>query len=559
MAKEATRKSTDPRSLIPDPYVTISPLRTSLFGKEPHIRRLHLTSQRWWPLLLLAIIAVGVSLTLIPQEDFWWHLKIGEWIRANGSIPRTGLYSATRAAAPMFYQSWGSEWLFAVLYDAGGLVLIALVRNLLLVATYGLLVWHTLRRTNDNGRATLVALLLAAAVAFDNWGVRPQTFSWLLFALMFVIVNEVSVERWPRRVLWALPLIEIVWVNLHGAFTLGPVLVGCAALGGTLDRRRDHPDAPTYPTARALWLALGGVILAMVVNPRGIGVITYVWTLLTDPSSQRLVSEWVSPFNTLDNPVTQLFFLALLIAVLMVAVGWQRLRTGDLLAFGAFTVLTLTGIRYQLWFGMVAGPIVAEALVRRGRLTLIKQKGASSPLLAWLTLAVTLLALIVQPPLRRFLLYPAALRGAQGPLANAELAVSATPVRAIDFLLANPPPGPLFHEMRYSSYQIWRAGEQLPTFVDTRVELYPIEQWFDYKCITAGRDWQPLLAKYGMTTVLADREFQKNLIVALQASGVWRERYSDERTIVLERDPAAPPPAQTATTCPADLAAEDAQ
>lgn len=511
----------------------------------------------WWALALLAIIAAGVSLSLIPQEDFWWHMKIGEWIRANNSIPRTGLYSATRADAPMFYQSWGSEWLFAFFHDLGGLPLIALVRNLLLVATYGLLVWHTLRRTGMNGRATLVALLLAAAVAFDNWGVRPQTFSWLPFMLTFVIVSEVAVERWPRRALLALPLIEIVWVNLHGAFTLGPVLVGCAALGATLDRRRDHPEAPTYRTAQALWLALVGVVAAILVNPRGFGVITYVWSLLTDPSSQRLISEWVSPFNTLDNPVTQLFFLTLLIAVVMLVVVWQRLRSGDLLTFIAFTGLTLTGIRYQLWFGIVAGPIVAEALVRRGRLKLIKNTAQRGPWLGWVTLALALLAVLVQPPMRSLVRFPAFLRGAEGPLPNAELAVAATPVQAVDYLLQNPPPARLFHEMRYSSYLIWRAGERLPVFVDTRVELYPIEMWFEYKCIVAGRDWEPLLAKYAMTTVLADRTFEKELISALQQSGVWRERYSDKRTMIFERDPSAPPPAAGPATCPAEQAAKE--
>jgi hypothetical protein len=511
----------------------------------------------WWALALLAIIAIGVSVSLIPQEDFWWHMKIGEWIRANAAIPRTGLYSATRANAPMFYQSWGSEWLFAFFYDLGGLPLIALVRNLLLIATYGLFVWHILRRTNMNGRAALVGLLLAAAVAFDNWGTRPQTFSWLLFMLTFVIVGEVGMERWPRQALLALPLIEIVWVNLHGAFTLGPVLAGCAALGGTLDRRRDHPEAPTYRTAQALWLAFGAMVAAILVNPRGFGVVTYVWSLLTDPSSQRLISEWVSPFNTLDNPVTQLFFLTLLIAVVMLAAVWRRLRSGDLLAFAAFTALTLTGIRYQLWFGMVAGAIVAEALVRRGRLKLIKNNPQRSPWLAWVTLALALLALLVQPPMRSLVRFPAFLRGAEGPLPNAELAVAATPVQAVDYLLQNPPPGRLFHEMRYSSYLIWRAGEQLPTFVDTRVELYPIEMWYDYKCIVAGRDWEPLLAKYSMTSVLADRTFEKELITALQQSGVWRERYSDKRTMIFERDPSAPAPVAAATSCPQEQAAND--
>ena len=521
--------------------------------KERVIKRLRSNSSAWWGLLLLAIIALGGSLALIPQEDFWWHMKIGDWIRANGAIPRTALYSGTRASEAFFYQSWGSEWLFSALYSLGGLAAIVLTRNILLVATYGLLLWHTLRRTNNNGRAGLLALLLAAVVAFDNWGVRPQTFSWLLFAATFVILSEVSAERMPRNVLIALPLIEMVWVNLHGAFTLGPVLAGCAAFGASIDRWRDRDDAPTYPTARALWLALFGMIIAMLVNPRGWGVIAYVLKLLTDPSSQELISEWVSPFASLDNPVSQMFALVLLISVMMVIVGWKRMRSGDLLTFAAFTLLAATGIRYQLWFGMIAGPIVAEALVSRGRLKFIRDSGTAPRWVMLTTIMLAMLALLIQPPLRFLLPMPAFTKGATGDLPQAELAVSATPIKAVDWLRANPPQGQVFHEMRYSSYMIWRAGEQLPTFVDTRVELYPIEQWFEYKCILGAKQWDLILAKHDLRTVLLDREIGKSLIEAMRASGQWHERYSDEKSIILERDPNAPVPTGT-ITCPAEQA-----
>ena len=518
--------------------------------------RLNLKSNIWWTWVLLALMAIGVSLSLIPQEEFWWHLKIGEWIRANNAIPRTGLYSATGAAAPLLYPSWGGEWLLAVFYDLGGLPLIVLVRNLLFLATYGLFAWHTLRRTRGNGRAAAVGLFLAGSAAFNSWGAGPQIVVWPLFMLAFALVSEVGLERWPRRALLATPLIQIVWVNLSGAWIVGPLLVGCAALGAVLDRRRDHSEAPTYPTARALWLAFGATTVATLAHPRGLSLVSSVWNLLPDRSSQPLVGLWVSPLRSLDQPATQLFFLSLLIAAVMVAALWKQLRSADLLTFVALTGLVLATTSYQLWFGLVAGAIVAEALVRRGRLKLIKNKPQRSSWLAWVTLGLALLAVLAQLPIRSLVRFPAVVRGAEGSLPNAELAVAATPVQAVDYLLQNPPSGGLFHEVRYSSYLIWRAGEQLPAFIDMRTELYPAELWFEYQCVVAGRDWEPLLAKYNLTTVLADRALQPSLIAALRQSGFWRERYSDLRTLVFERDPAAPPPS-TAATCPTELAAKD--
>ncbi|MBM7843595.1 hypothetical protein [Herpetosiphon giganteus] len=502
-------------------------------------------------MLFFALAMAGGSLWLVNPEDFWWHLKIGDLIRETGTIPELGLFSATQANTPFFYQSWLAEVLFSWTYQLGGLVAILQLRNMLLIATYGLLLWHGLRRAKGNGRAAMLGLVFMVIVAFNNWNVRPQMFSWLLFAATFVIVSEVATERWSTKALWLLPIIEIAWVNLHGAFTLGPILVGAAAVGAIIDRRRDHPEAPIYATMRALWLAFAAMLAATLINPRGWGVLVYVWKLLTDPSSQELISEWASPLSTLSNPVSQFLLAVVFIAVIMIVVVWKKMRTADLLIIGTMIGLTLTGIRYQLWFGMVAGPIIAEALVQRGRLKLIKRNPPAPKAIAWLTIALAVVGLLVQPIIRIWLPMPAALNGASGDLPHAELATAATPIQAVAFLQANPPSQAYYHEMRYSSYLIWQAGEQLPVFVDTRVELYPIAQWNEYKCIMAGNDWERLLAKYAMNTIMVDREIGKDLVSAVQANPAWQEVYADQQTLIYERDSHIAQPSNQPISCPA--------
>lgn len=492
----------------------------------------------------------GGSLWLVSPEDFWWHLKIGDLIRETGNIPEIGLFSATQGNTPFFYQSWLSEVLFSWTYQFGGLVAILQLRNLLLISTYGLLFWHSLRRIQNNSRAALLGILFSVIVAFDNWHVRPQMFSWLLFAATFVIVSEVASERWSIKMLWLLPVIEAFWVNLHGAFTLGPIVAGAAAIGALLDRQRDHPDAPVYPTMKAIWLATIAMIIATLINPRGWGVWVYVWKLLTDPSSQELITEWASPLTTLGDPVSQLLLAVLFIGGIMLLVVWQKMRSGDLLIIGAMTALTLTGVRYQIWFGMVAGPIIAEAIVRRGRFKFTKRNPEAPKVVASFTLIMLGLGLLVQPIIRIRIPFPEALNGSNGNLPYAELATDSTPIQAAEFLQANPPRQAYYHDMRYSSYLIWKAGQQLPVFVDTRVELYPIDQWNEYNCITAGRDWERLLAKYSMTTIMVDRKFGKALIDSVQAHPAWKTIYADHKTLIFERDPQAAQPNSSAISCP---------
>ncbi|XSG73549.1 hypothetical protein ACP8Y2_15305 [Herpetosiphon llansteffanensis] len=492
----------------------------------------------------------GGSLWLVNPEDFWWHLKIGDLIRETGTIPKVGLFSATQANTPFFYQSWLAEVMFSWTYQLGGLVAILQLRNMLLITTYGLLIWHSLRRAKGNGRAVMLGFVFMVIVAFNNWNVRPQMFSWLLFAATFVIVSEVATERWSTKALWLLPIIEIAWVNLHSAFTLGPILVGAAAVGAIIDRRRDHHEAPIYATMRALWLAFAAMLAATLINPRGWGVWIEGWSMLTAPFSPAVLSEQASPLATLSNPVSQLFLAVLLVGIVTLLVIWQKMRSADLLIISMMALLALTGAHYQIWFGMVAGPIIAEALVQRGRLKLIKRNPPASKAIAFLTIAFAVIGLLVQPVIRIWLPMPAALNGASGDLPHAELASGSTPIEAVAFLQANQPNQAYFHDMGYGSYLIWKAGEQLPVFIDPRVELYPIEQWNEYSCIMAGADWERLLAKYAMDTIMVDREIGKDLVSSVQANSAWQEVYADQQSLIFKRTTQTAQSSNQPVSCP---------
>ncbi len=495
-------------------------------------------SSLWWAALILGLIALWVTLQPITEADFWWHMRIGAWIQAQGQIPTRGLFSATQADSAFFYQSWGSEWLYAWLYQLGGLALIHLMRGLLVIGTYGLLAWHTQRRTN-NGRATAVGVLLAASMAFTNWAVRPQMFSMPLFMGMLLVLTAVASERWSRRWLLVVPLFEVLWVNLHGAFILGPVLAGATAVGAWLDRRRDHVEAPTYPTLKALWWTVAGTTAALLVNPRGVGVIGYVWNLLTNPGSQELISEWRSPLSKLDQPTNQFFVLVLLISLIMIGVIWSKLRSADLLLYGGFALLALTGIRYTIWFGMIAGALTAEAIIRRNRLKLTKRSGEPTGLIAVVACVLLLLVLLVQAPWRGLLPLSGSLTPRNTPIARADLVHPDTPLAAAEYLLAHPPSGNLLNSEVDGSYLIWRIGEQIPVFVDTRIELYPLEQWNDYLCMAHGEDWPQLFERYNITTALLNNTKHAQLIEQLDQAANWQAAYSDDRFTIFERSGAA--------------------
>jgi hypothetical protein len=107
-----------------------------------------------------------------------------------------------------------------------------------------------------------------------------------------------------------------------------------------------------------------------------------------------------------------------------------------------------------------------------------------------------------------------------------------TPVQAVSALQSLAQPMRLFNEVGYGSYLIW-SWPEVPVFIDTRVELYPPEQWADYIAVSQARyDWEAILDRYGVDTLIVDRVTQQPLVEGAAADEDWTTLYEDERTLV---------------------------
>ncbi len=77
----------------------------------------------------------------------------------------------------------------------------------------------------------------------------------------------------------------------------------------------------------------------------------------------------------------------------------------------------------------------------------------------------------------------------------------------------------------------------MPTFVDTRVELYPSEQWADYLAVMRARyDWEEVLARYDVNALLLARGNDRILLQAVQRSSMWTAVYEDEYDVLFRRN-----------------------
>jgi hypothetical protein len=481
-----------------------------------------------WLLVILAGFGVFISLTPLVSNDFWWHLKIGQLTFQNGAIPTTNLFSwSIPADTPFTYGAWLGEYLMYLFYRLGKLELVIFSRTVMALIAFWLLAYEARRRS---GSWRIAALVTAPAciITMNNLIVRPQNWSWLPFIVFYILLSRFADRQLRGRWLMALPLIMIFWVNAHGAFILGLVLVGIYFVGEALRAWVKLPGALTLRNVS--WIAGIGLFtgLATLINPRFTQIIGYVVNMMTDKPSQGLIVEWQSP--TPNGIANTAFYILILIVMLVLIYSRYRPTPTELLLIIGFLWLAWSGQRYVVWFGMVTIPILGKAIAN-----LPVKKPSFEPQRNWLNAAIAGLlfvpVLLVQPWFVEKLPLPSVYRAMiwhgipDGPLVDVE-----TPVKAIEYLRAHPG-GKLFNEMGYGSYLIWALPEQM-VFIDPRVELYPLEQWQDYILISRGTRYNELLDKYGADRIILDTKLQKELAGQLPNDPRWRLEYEDDRAQV---------------------------
>jgi hypothetical protein len=459
----------------------------------------------WLAIVLFIALTLAFLLPVTPQ-DYWWYLRVGRDTVATGAVPRVDTFTFTRAGTPVEYQSWGAALIFWLVYKAGSLTLSVLLRGILLAAAYSL-VWLTARRAGAGLLGSSMVLLAGVLTTSNNWSMRPQLFAYPLFALaLFILYRR---QEGETKHMWALPLLSLLWVNLHGSYVMLILLIGAALVFGRGDRK-------------ALGLAFGGVLLATLVNPRGLGTWTYVVDSLTVASSQQFSAEWLPPVNS--GWQMNIFFFWLLAFALLASFSEYKLNRLEWIWFLGFGLLALFGQRYVIWFVFILIVLTARLLAELERKYVGELKLSLPALNLVLGLILVILPLGLLPGVREKW-------WTQSPPATDN-----TPVEATAWLAAQPDlPGPLWSEIGFSSYLEFALPAR-PTWIDTRFEVFPVEQWQRYKDITNARfNWADLLNSTGVNLLMVSPQNQPALVSVLAKSSAWCELYRDPVALIYRR------------------------
>lgn len=472
---------------------------------------------------VLGLIAFALQVSV--DSDTWWHLAAGRWMAAHGRILQIDVFSITRSGARWVNPGWLAQLLLFGVYSLAGYAGLNLFTASMAVGAF-VLIWPRLEGSNLL-RAFVVLLAGSAAAIF--WSARPHMFSFVLAAATISIVEDWRTERSTR--LWVLPVLMILWANLHGGFAIGYILLAGYVAGEAIEGwlARDHEPrgalVAVWERVRPL-LAVGSAsLLGTCLNPSGPRLLLYPFQTVSIGALQNYIQEWQSP--NFHSPQVLPFTILLLATMVALSLSHRRKGASELILLTGLTFLALLAARNIATFALVASLVLSRHL--NDSSSRFPLRGSRGQFPATVTGPLNLIFFV--------LLGLGVLAWSLPKLTtagNAEALRIRFPAGAVTHLMKTRPEGPLVHSYNWGGYLVWRLWPDYRSYVDGRTDLFGQDLLDEYLQVwQAEPEWQEIVERRGFQTALL--EPWSPLTLVLQSQG-WTVAYQDDQAVVLERE-----------------------
>jgi hypothetical protein len=493
-------------------------------------------------LVLLGILAFSpISKGLLGDADTGWHIRNGEAILATHSVPRSDSFSYTKVGQPWYAWEWLYDATVAAIHHVAGLNGVVLFSAVIIAGTFALLFRFVLRRSDSFATAVLLTLLASAAAQIHILA-RPHILSWLFTLIWVDLLYRFEAGR-GSALLW-LPPLMLLWVNVHGGFILGLVLLalfGCSSIWKYLLDASAERRTQIFQLSIAFCSCLAVTFL----TPYGYKLHVHVYQYLSNTFLMNSINEFMSP--NFHAPGYGYFELFILLAILGVVLAHDRVTVTDLLLLLFSIHAGLYAARNipisAIMISLAIGPLLAGA-------PSLRPAQRSYP--SWLSSLLDCVHDIsgnmagMEKRFRGHALAVVAIAASVAIALNGGRVLSANiisahfdenifPVKATEFIAQKGIHDHLFTQDDWSGYLIYKLYPATKLYFDDRHDFYGETFVREYlKAITGTWQWREPLNKYQVKWVLIAAGSPLSSI--LKECKDWRVEYDDGVATVFSRN-----------------------
>lgn len=309
-------------------------------------------------LLLLIPIAVSVLIYSygMSGNDFWWHIKVGEWICKNNAIPNTDIFSwyGINNHIPWHSQEWLADVIFYVVYNFFGEKGFFLFCVFLETVFVALIILCNYSRIEKRFLFSVIFLCFTSVCFTVFIYGRPHVFSGILLYSQLYCLYKYYLKGKIKHLV-PVPVFTVLWSNLHGGSSNLSYILCFVFFLISLFPFKSYRVVNLRKNTRikvSLLIVTLICVAAIFVNPQGVYVFVYPYVNMSNSFMLSVISEWGSP-DAKELGQVVLYFFPLLVFLLCVVLGKRKLLLIDGIIILIFLLLFLRSIRFVFYFFII--------------------------------------------------------------------------------------------------------------------------------------------------------------------------------------------------------------
>jgi hypothetical protein len=520
-----------------------------MLDKEQKVYQSNSGREKLWKSVIFFALLVWLGVFMaekidIATTDLGRHIENGQWVVENhfnlsqkNSPVHENFYSYTNPDFPAINHHWGSGVLLYFIYKLTGffgLSLFYILFSLYIFAIFFRLAW----KNSDFTTAALLSLLLIPLMA-ERTEIRPEILSYFFSAVFLWALWNWQRGKLATSRLYILPILMILWINLHVYFFIGLFLVGVFWLSEAgqfvFSKLTDEDFSKKVSALKNLSIVLFLSIIASLISPFSLAGLLYPlqifknygYTIVENKSVGFVESYGIVNSNFLLIKIVLIFLL--LSFVLVWLADRKKISFVSLILGIFFGTIGWLAIRNFTLLGFVALPILAQNMNSLFSLEKKERSPAKENGLAVVYIFLFLFA--------AFSSYQSLSNHPQ----NRGMGLLAGNNQAAQFFKENNIRGPIFNNYDIGGYLIFHLYPGEKVFVDNRPEAYP-SSFFKDEYIPMEEDdalWKKEEEKYNFNAIVFSYHditpWGQSFLKSRLADPEWAPVYKDDYAIIFLR------------------------
>jgi len=431
----------------------------------------------------------------LVSADLGRHIENGKLFLKDSTIPHTNLFSYTHPDFPFIAHHWGSGVIFFAterFFGMNGLSFFYVALNILTFFIF----FRVAQKCSNFYIATAFSFLVIPLIG-ERTEIRPEVFSFLFSGIFFWILWKFKKNELSWKWLLFLPILEMIWINLHVYFFLGIAITGVFFLEELVKffifKKIGYETESTK--IKALLLVIIFNFLFSFINPFGAKGVFYPLNIFQNYGYMVLENQsvwFLENLGFIQNPNFLLYKIVILAIIasfiFLIFINRQKFSLSLFIFAVSFGTIGGLAIRNLSLFGFFALPILSY-----NTWEIIKKKFPEKKETLKLPIFVLAIAIFAVTFFTHKTKFNSSPRGGLYSKINA----------SAEFFKKENIQGPIFNDYDIGSYLIYHLYPEEKVFVDNRPEAYPAS-FFEDVYIPVQEDnnkWKETDGKYNFNAI----------------------------------------------------------